>query len=135
MTNLYRRQASKTRGLAIGGVLALMGAASLKFQEGSVGVIPVAVGLAVIVFVFLRAARPIVVIEPSAVVLRFAGRQHIPFSNIARVDQNKAHDLELCLESGAKTTIPMSLLEDDDATWLRRELRKEMRVAASRRRR
>lgn len=131
--NLYPKQSLRLRSLAIGGAVAFAGAAVLMWK-GNEGFVAIAVGLAIIAWGIARGARPLVTIEASSVVLRHNGRKNVPFIEIARVDQLKTRDLELCLVSGAKHTIPIRAFEEADGEWLRRELRKEMRVSASRRR-
>lgn len=132
--HLYPKRAQRFRSLAIGGAIALGGGALLAVKGGE-GIVAIVVGLVVVAWGVVRGARPLVTIEPTSIVLRFAARKNVPFFEIARVDvlKTKTHDLELCLRSGAKHVIPMEPFEDDDAAWLRRELRKEMRMAASRR--
>lgn len=131
--NLYPRQSLRLRSLAIGGAVALAGGALLMWK-GNEGFVAIAIGLAVITWGIARGARPLVTIEASSIVLHHNGRKNVPFIEIARVDQLKTHDLELCLVNGVKHTIPMRPFEESDGEWLRRELRKEMRASASRRR-
>jgi hypothetical protein len=130
--HLYRRQGARVRGLLVSGAISLAGCA-LLVGYGREGLVLMAIGVVALAFAIVRGRRPLVTLDPTTVTLRFRERERVPFISIVRVDQLRSHDLELCLESGVKVSVPMALLDDDDATWLRKELRREVRTSNSRR--
>ena len=67
--------------------------------------------------------------EATRVLLRFAAPVAIPFHSIASVDLLKTQDLSLALQNGSTVLIPMASLDESDAAWLKKTLRREVRMA------
>jgi hypothetical protein len=125
---LFRRKSHQTRMLLIGVALAAVGGILFTSTAGLGGVLVVA-GLMVVGFGVVRGRAPLVTMEPTRVQLHFAEPRTIPFHNITAVELLSSQDLSLALSSGARVVIPMARLEENDGAWLKKELRKEVRLA------
>ena len=128
--HLFQRKILRLRGLAIGGITAVVGGAMMQVY-GGIGVVFVLIGAALIVVAILRGRRPLITVEPTGIVLRFGESVSVNFGAISRVEQLKTDDLQLWLRAGSKVLIPMSKLEEEDGAWLKKALRKEMRAASA----
>jgi hypothetical protein len=116
-------------GLGLSGGITLAGGVALGAGI-DLGVIGLGVGLVWLLTSIVRGGRAVIIMEPTSVLLRFAAPRDIPFRTIARVDQVDK-DTELVLRSGEKVRVPTSKLEDEMGAWLRKEIRKEIRLAAT----
>lgn len=126
--DLFRRKSHQTRLLLIGVALAAIGGVSFTANAGLGGVLVVA-GLMVVGYGVVRGRAPLVTMEPTRVQLRFGEPRTIPFHSITAVELLASQDLSLALSSGARVVIPMAGLEEGDGAWLKKELRKEVRLA------
>jgi hypothetical protein len=126
--DLFRKKSDLLRTLLLGVALAAGGGILLSFV-GNVGVLFLLVGLALVAVGIVRGRKPLVTVEATRVLLNFAAPLTIPFHTIASVDLLKTQDISLALANGNKVVIPLSKLEEDDGAWLKKQLRKEVRLA------
>jgi hypothetical protein len=126
-TELFRKKSDLQRNLMVGGAIAV-GGAVVTFLYGAAGAVLLGGAAIVLVGAFMRSKQALVTMESKSVMLRFTTPVSVPFKSIARTE-NKNQDLELCLHTGAKVLVHLALLEEADGTWLRKQLRKEIRAA------
>lgn len=127
-TELFRKRADFTRNLGIGAALTAVGGGFVYFY-GAPGGIIVALGSVLVLGALVRSKRALVTMQAKSVVLSFTETVTVPFKSIARAEHLKNHDIELCLHSGSKVLVQLTLLEDSDGAWLRKARRKEIRSA------
>lgn len=126
--DMYRKSSDRHRLIFIGGAAAVAGAIVMSLA-GGIGSIGLLIGLFVAGLGVIRGRRPVVSMEATRVLLNFAAPLAIPFHSIASVDLLQTQDLALSLQSGARVVIPLSKLEEQDGAWLKKQLRREVRLA------
>lgn len=128
-TELFRRKSDLQRNLMIGGGIAAAGAVA-TFFFGPGGAVLLIGGVIALIAAYMRSRQALVTLDARSVLLRFAASPvTVPFKSIARAEHMKNHDIELCLHSGSKVLVQLSMLEESDGAWLRKELRREIRAA------
>lgn len=125
---LFRKKSDTFRLLLIGGALAIAGAALISFGMKP-GFVLLIAGLPLSGLALLRGRIPLVTFEATRLLLRFTAPLAVPFHSIALVNTLKDQDLELVLQNGSRILLPMAKLEEEDGAWLRKALRKEVRLA------
>lgn len=125
---MYRRSSHRHRLIAAGIAAAVAGAIVMSFI-GKIGVVAVVAGVCMAGLGVLQGRRPVVTMEATRVLLKFAAPVAIPFHSIASVDLLQTQDLSLSLQNGSRVLLPITKLDEDDAAWLKKQLRREVRLA------
>lgn len=125
---MYRRSSHRHRLIAVGVATAVAGGLVMSFI-GNIGVVAVVAGVCAAGLGVLRGRRPVVTMEATRVLLNFAAPIAIPFHSIASVDLLQTQDLSLSLQNGSRVLLPITKLDEDDAAWLKKQLRREVRLA------
>jgi hypothetical protein len=127
------KESDRAIKIGVGGAVAVGGGAVMHFFGGAglVGIVGVAVGLVLVGMALVRGSKPVVIVEPTMIVLRFAAERRIPFHAISKVEQLPSNDVVLALHDGERLDVKLSRLAEEDSAWVRKALRREVRLAAS----